>query len=123
MHRNSRAADTLPYRGTPAGGGYSTVGDMLKFGNALTTGRLLDAAHLKALTTGGIKGPDGTFYRYDFGGRTAEGVKFIGHAGGAPGMNGELRVFPDDGYTVIVLANRDPPAASLAASFISERLP
>jgi D-alanyl-D-alanine carboxypeptidase len=117
------AADTLPYRGTPAGGGYSTVGDMLKFGNALTSGRLLDAAHLKALTTGGIKGPDGTFYRYDFGGRTAEGVKFIGHAGGAPGMNGELRVFPDDGYTVIVLANRDPPAASLAASFISERLP
>lgn len=117
------AADTQPYRGTPAGGGYSTVGDMLRFASALTDGRLLDAAHLKALTTGGVTGPDGTFYRYDFGGRTSEGLPFIGHAGGAPGMNGELRAFPDRGYTVVVLANRDPPAATVLVSFISDRLP
>lgn len=117
------AADTQPYRGTPAGGGYSTVGDLLRFGNALTLGRLLDGEHLKRLTTGGITGADGTFYRYDFGGTTSEGSRFIGHAGGAPGMNGELRVFPDDGYTVVVLANRDPPVATVIASFISDRLP
>ncbi|MDB5443045.1 MAG: class beta-lactamase-related serine hydrolase [Phenylobacterium sp.] len=117
------AADSQPYRGTPAGGGYSTVGDLLRFGNALTSGRLLDAEHLKRLTTGGIKGPDGTFYRYDFGGLTSEGLRFIGHAGGAPGMNGELRVFPDSGYTVIVLANRDPPIGTVIGSFISDRLP
>jgi len=117
------AADTLPWRGTPAGGGYSTVGDMLRFGNALTSGQLLDAAHLKQLTTGGIKGVDGTFYRYDFGGMTSEGERFIGHAGGAPGMNGELRVFPEKGYTVVALANRDPPVAGVMVSFISDRLP
>lgn len=117
------AADTQPYRGTPAGGGYSTVGDLLCFGNALTSGRLLDAEHLKRLTTGGITGADGTFYRYDFGGTTSEGSRFIGHAGGAQGMNGELRVFPDDGYTVVVLANRDPPVGTVIASFISDRIP
>lgn len=117
------AADTQPYRGTPAGGGYSTVGDMLRFANALTDGRLLDASHLKALTTGGMTGPDGALARYDFGGMSAEGLRFIGHAGGAPGMNGELRAFPDQGYTVVVLSNRDPPAATVLASFISDRLP
>jgi hypothetical protein len=29
--------DTLPYRGTSAGGGYSTVEDLMKFGTALQT--------------------------------------------------------------------------------------
>jgi D-alanyl-D-alanine carboxypeptidase len=117
------AADAQPYRGTPAGGGYSTVGDFLRFADALTSGRLLDAPHLKALTSGAIVGPDGTSFRYDFGGLTNEGRPFIGHAGGAPGMNGELRVFPESGYTVAVLANRDPPVGSVVASFISDRLP
>lgn len=116
------AADTLPYRGTPAGGGYSTVGDLLRFGNALTSGRLLDAEHFKRLTTGGLTGPDGVFYRYDFGGMTSEGLRFIGHGGGAPGMNGELMIFPQSGYTVIVLANRDPPSATSIANFIGDRI-
>jgi D-alanyl-D-alanine carboxypeptidase len=34
------------------------------------------------------------------------------HGGGAPGMNGELRVFPELGYVVVGLSNLDPPAAS-----------
>ena len=43
--------------------------------------------------------------------------------GGAPGMNGELRVYPDSGYIVAILANLDPPAASRIADFAGERLP
>ena len=43
-------------------------------------------------------------------------------AGGAPGMNGELRIYPD-GYIVVVLANRDPPAATLITNYIGDRLP
>ena len=117
------ARDTQPYRGTPAGGGYSTVGDFLRFANALTSNQLLDAGTLKQLSTGGMKGPDGAFNRYDFGGTTSEGQRFLGHGGGAPGMNGELRIFPDSGYTVVVLANRDPPIGTVIASFISDRLP
>lgn len=35
--------DTLPYRGTSAGGGYSTVEDLLKFATALQTHKLLNA--------------------------------------------------------------------------------
>jgi len=117
------AAAFNPYRGTPAGGGYSTSGDLLRFANALMSGRLLDAKHLKLLTEGGITGPDGTFFRYDFGGVTGEGQRFLGHGGAAPGMSGVLRIFPDSGYALVVLANRDPPSADGLATFIGDRLP
>ncbi|HXA40208.1 MAG TPA: serine hydrolase domain-containing protein [Phenylobacterium sp.] len=126
-------ADTLPWRGTPAGGGYSTTGDLGRFANALMANRLLDAAHTKMLTDGGFTGADGKFWRYDFGAPAGDGRRYYGHNGGAPGMNGELRIFPaeapKDGkpshpaYTVAVLANRDPPAATGVANFITDRLP
>ena len=48
---------------------------------------------------------------------------YWGHGGGAPGMNGDLRIFPDSGYVVVVLANMDPPAAQALSSFISDRMP
>jgi len=42
-------------------------------------------------------------------------------------MNGELRIFPPEpgheAATIVVLANRDPPAATSVANFISDRLP
>jgi len=117
------AADTLPWRGTPAGGGYSTVGDMLAFANALQGGRVLSAAGLQKLATGGITGPDGTFFRYDFTDETPEGRRFWGHGGGAPGMNGMLMIFPESRYTVVVFANRDPPVAQALANYIADRLP
>ena len=115
-------ADTLPYRGIPAGGGYSTVGDFLKFANALEHHQLLDAKHFDLLTTvqPGAKDPD---YAYGFGSSDINGVRCFGHNGGAPGMNGDLEVCPANGYVVVVLANVDPPAASRLADFITNRLP
>jgi len=48
---------TLPYRGTSAGGGYSTVADLLAFANALIGHKLLDAEHTALLTTGKVDTP------------------------------------------------------------------
>jgi D-alanyl-D-alanine carboxypeptidase len=42
--------DTLPWRGTSAGGGYSTVGDLLRFAQALESGTLLSEATLAEAT-------------------------------------------------------------------------
>jgi CubicO group peptidase (beta-lactamase class C family) len=118
-----RTDDMLPVRGTSAGGGYSTVGDFNRFADALVSHRLLRADTLQKLISGGITAPDGTFYPYDFS-HTVEGTgRFIGHNGGAPGMSGALYHFLDSGYTLVVLANRDPPGADLIAIFTVNRLP
>jgi D-alanyl-D-alanine carboxypeptidase len=115
--------DTLPYRGTSAGGGYSTVGDLLRFANALEGHKLLDAHYTELLTTGKVDTPAGDKYAYGFGEQMRGAVRCFGHGGGAPGMNGNLDICPQSGYTVAVLANMDPPAAQRVSQFISNRLP
>ena len=44
--------DTMPLAGTSAGGGYSTVGDLYLFAQALQSGRLLSPALLNEATRG-----------------------------------------------------------------------
>ncbi len=114
--------DTLPYRGTSAGGGYSTVEDLLKFATALQGHKLLNAQYTEMLTTGKTDAPFGK-YAYGFIDATTNGTRCFGHGGGAPGMNGELKICPGPGYVIAVLANQDPPAASRVADFITSRLP
>ena len=115
--------DTLPYRGTSAGGGYSTVGDLLAFATAVQNHRLLDAEHTALLTTGHTQITEGEKYAYGFMDKTEGGVRSFGHGGGAPGMNGDLTIYPASGYVIVVLANLDPPAASRPANFVGNRLP
>ena len=114
--------DTLPYRGTSAGGGYSTVEDLLKFATALQTHKLLNAQYTEMLTTGKTDTPRGK-YAFGFQDDVINGTRCFGHGGGAPGMNGELKICPGPGYVIAVLANMDPPAASRVADFITNRLP
>lgn len=113
---------TLPYRGTSAGGGYSTAGDLLKFAIALQTHKLLDEQDTEMLTTGTVASPIG-MYALGFEDETINGTRCFGHGGGAPGMNGELKICPAQGYVVVVLANLDPPAADRMADFVANRLP
>ncbi len=116
--------DTLPYRGTSAGGGYCTVEDFLRFANALTSHKLLNAQNTDLLTTGKVNTPRGDKYAFGFMDNGAgTSMRHFGHGGGAPGMNGELQIFPQTGYVIIVLSNLDPPAASRVSDFIVNRLP
>jgi CubicO group peptidase (beta-lactamase class C family)/pimeloyl-ACP methyl ester carboxylesterase len=115
--------ESLPYRGTSAGGGYSTVGDLLRFANALTERRLLDEPHLRLLVDGEALSPGGPTRAYGSGGRTWDGVRYFGHNGGYPGMNGDLEMSLESGYVIVVLSNLDPPAAQRISEFIGSRLP
>src|SRR5277367_6729594 len=116
--------DTLPYRGTSAGGGYCTVEDFLRFANALTNHKLLNAQNTDLLTTGKVDTPRGDKYAFGFMDNSgAAPPRHFGHGGGAPGMNGELQIFPQTGYVIVVLSNLDPPAASRISDFIANRLP
>lgn len=116
--------DTLPYRGSSAGGGYSTVQDLLRFANALQENKLLNAQYVQLLTVGKVDmNGTGLRYAYGFGDRTVNGTRCFGHNGGAPGMNGDLEVCAGGRYVVAVLANRDPDAAQQISDFITNRLP
>jgi CubicO group peptidase (beta-lactamase class C family) len=116
--------DTLPYRGTSAGGGYSTVGDLARFADALLNHDLLRPDSTKQLLTGKVESWPGASYAYGFEDRRdAEGNGSVGHGGGAPGMNGDLRIYPKSGYVVVVLANVDPPAAQRISDYLDVRLP
>jgi CubicO group peptidase (beta-lactamase class C family) len=115
-------AETLPYRGTSAGGGYSTVEDLTRFAAALQSHKLLDVLYTDMLTTGKPGTPDRS-YAYGFEDQVINGTRCFGHGGGAPGMNGDLKICPGPGYVVAVLANLDPPAASRLSAFIANRLP
>jgi D-alanyl-D-alanine carboxypeptidase len=111
--------DTLPYRGTAAGGGYSTVRDLERFARALLGHELLGPESTKLVLSAKVEG-----YAYGFmDARDAEGNGWVGHGGGAPGMNGDLRIYPKSGYVVAVLSNLDPPAAQRISDYVDPRLP
>jgi D-alanyl-D-alanine carboxypeptidase len=116
--------DTLPYRGTSAGGGYSTVEDLERFADALLSHELLSPDSTKMLITGKVKAGPGAKYAYGFeDSRDADGNGWVGHGGGAPGMNGDLRIYLKSGYVIAVLANLDPPAAQRISQYLDPRLP
>ena len=117
-------ADLLPWRGTAAGGGYSTVGDLARFAEALTSHELLSPESTELLLAGKVD--PGYGFKYAFGFfdlRDERGNGWVGHGGGAPGMNGDLRIYPRSGYVVVVLANLDPPAAQRISDYLDPRLP
>ena len=107
----------LPWSGTSAGGGYSTVNDLYLFARALESGKLLEPALLREATRGGAQNPDYGlgFYVLPNGG--------YGHGGGQFGINGEMHILPRSGYVLVALANRDPRVASDMVDRITSILP
>ena len=112
------AADTLPYRGTAAGGGYSTAADLLKFARALRAGILLSPASLAEATR-----RQTPWYGYGFMVGQRHGVAGFGHGGGAEGMNASLGIFPAQDTVVIGLSNLDPPSVERLVDYYTARMP
>lgn len=111
--------DWLPFRGTSAGGGYSTVTDLARFAGALMDHRLLRPSFTARLITGKAEVQRAEKYAYGFfDRRDRNGRGSVGHPGGAPGMSGELVIYPRSGHVVAVLANIDPPATHRVTGWV-----
>ena len=94
-------------RGGPAGGGFSTVGDLFRFARALQEGALVSLETVEMLWT------DHSDHGYGYGFSIREGGagKVVGHGGGFLGINANLDIFVDRGYTAAVLTNYDGAGA------------
>ncbi|MGE5625253.1 MAG: serine hydrolase [Bacillota bacterium] len=104
---------SLP-RGSSAGGGYSTVEDMLHFAEALQSGKLLNKQYTEMALTATVATPiPGSKYGFGMGESRVNGVRIVGHNGGAPGVQGVLDIYPDLGYVVVILANYDDAMTSV----------
>jgi len=103
-------SDIVEATGSPAGGAFSTAHDLTAFSRALWAGKLIGLPLVAEFTKGHVPmGP--IMYGFGFGTFTQGAVRIVGHNGGAPGVNVEFDMYPDQGYDVVVLANYDPPAA------------
>ena len=112
--------NTLPYRGTAAGGGYSTVDDLLRFAQALQAGKLLSPKLLSEATHPQISEK---WYGYGFITVGDGPLRRYGHGGDSPGMNADIRIFPESGYVLVSLSNIDPPAAYRVFRYYEPRMP
>jgi CubicO group peptidase (beta-lactamase class C family) len=89
---------SLAWRGSAAGGGYASAGEMLRLDNALREGRILSPALADSIPSRMM---------------TPSGPRVVIANGGGDGANFEFsHVGP---YTVIVLSNYDPPSATRVA--------
>ena len=120
-----RAAPGALAFGNPAGGAFSTGADLHKFFAALLQHRLTTAMTADELISpkgAGTADPSGRDYGYGFGLRNAAGRRWLGHNGGTLGANAEAFATPGNELSLVVLANRDPPAATLMFGFVASLL-
>ena len=97
------------FRGSPAGGGYSTVHDMLRFANALVEGRLISTSSLRVLWTDHPPHEYGAGFTIE---QTAAGPSY-GHDGLMGGVSSRFHIYPKGGFIVVILSNQDFGAAGL----------
>jgi CubicO group peptidase (beta-lactamase class C family) len=109
-------------RGGPAGGGYSTVEDLLRFDQALRGGRLL-SPEILARVWRAYPEWNSPSYGYGFGVDSTAAGRRVGHSGGFTGISAHLSMYLDTGYTVAVLSNLSggaPPVHAKACQLIEQ---
>ena len=112
--------DFVLVAGSPAGGGFSTISDLMKFSVALREHKFLPRHLVEKVI--GLDRPDGSTYGYGFTRQKVLSDVVVGHNGGAEGINADMDIYWKSGYVVIALANQDPRAAEEITKWVMERL-
>jgi CubicO group peptidase (beta-lactamase class C family) len=110
----------VPGTGSPAGGGYSTVGDLVSFARALRSGKLVSEESLERMLTRHAARDDGTHYGYGFSIASRGGETVVGHNGHHFGISAQLDIHLATGVVIAALSNYDPPSAPAVARRLGE---
>ena len=129
LARGDRVDGSLPFA---AGGLYSTVEDLYLYTQALDGNRPLSQKSMEALFGKHIQcDEDGGFgsdyqlpvyYGYGWAIASYNGHREIGHNAWLPGYSGDMRRFPDDKITMILLMNQEDPFATGLADQVVETI-
>jgi D-alanyl-D-alanine carboxypeptidase len=111
----------LGFKSGPAGGGYSTNTDLLRFAKALREGKLIKPATLTKIFDGEVPaGPGG--YAAGFGDRLSHDRHIRGHAGGIEGTDANLQMVWETNAAVALTSNEGPAQTWLLAEHIADLL-
>ncbi|WP_458071184.1 serine hydrolase domain-containing protein [Rhodanobacter sp. BL-MT-08] len=109
------------YKGSPAGGGYSTNADLLRFANALHGGKLLKSTMLAKMFDDTVPaGPGAIGAGIDE--RLSHGLHIRGHQGGIEGTTADLEMVWETGAAVVLTSNEGPSQHWLLAEQIADLL-
>ncbi|MFD2562996.1 serine hydrolase domain-containing protein [Aquimarina rubra] len=106
----------------PGGGFYTTVGDMLKFGNAVINNTFVKPETLSLMREHHSLEKERNAYGFGwflYNPKPNEGA-IIGHSGGQTGCSSQLYIVPEKGIVTIVLANTS--GASKEATIFASQL-
>lgn len=111
----------IPYKGGPAGGGYSTNGDLLRFAAALQDGKLVSRATMAKMFADEVPvGPGGI--AAGFGDRMSHGRHIRGHQGGIEGTTANLEIVWETDAAVALTSNEGPSQNWLLPERIADLL-
>jgi hypothetical protein len=91
---------------------------------AVRSYKLLNEEYTKLVTTGKVEagGPIGQ-YAYGFSDKKFGGKHIVGQNGGSAGIAANFEMYPELGYTSVILMNVDPPAMMPVIMGIRQRIP
>ena len=111
----------LGVKGSPAGGGYSTNTDLLRFAKALHEGKLVKPATLTKMFDGEVPaGPGG--YAAGFGDRLSHGRHIRGHSGGIEGTTANLQMVWETNTAIALTSNEGQTETWLLVEAIADLL-
>ena len=107
-----------PFYARPSGAMYMTGSDLVKFGNKLSEGYLIDEKRFMEIYNDSALIIDSPEYKYNYSmgfeiNKTA-GHLVIGHSGGSAGTSARFDIYPKEDYVVVVLSNMENSAHRVA---------
>jgi D-alanyl-D-alanine carboxypeptidase len=111
----------IGFKSGPAGGGYSTNADLLRFAAALREGKLVKPDTLTKMFDDEVPaGPGG--YAAGFGDRPSHARHIRGHAGGIEGTDANLQMVWETKAAVALTSNEGPSQTWMLAEHIADLL-